>query len=541
MPILGVGAEAAGLRTWTGAMKKDLRILHIEDSEDDSELVAHHLEAGGFVCKISRVETRTAMFDALEQEPYDLILSDCKLPNFDGMRALEIAHALAPETPFVFVSGTIGEDIAIETLRNGATDYVLKDRLNRLVPAVKRALGEAEERALCRRLQQRLREAGRLEAISTLSHGIAHDFNNILTIILGHASLLPAAQGDPERTKEIGRAISDAAKRGSEIVQQLLAFARKSDGRAVPINLDCYLTGQLDALRKKLPGNIELVLEPDANLPSVMIDGGQLDRILDNLITNSRDAMTGRGRIVLSTRTVNAGDLPELLQELASEQYVCLTVADTGKVIDPGTRQHVFEPFFTTKERGRGTGLGLPVVYGLMQAHHGYVDVKSEIGTGTTISLYFPVPKVSEPAPASTAPNAGAALGGNETILVVEDESDVRIYLETILRANKYAVLAAGDIDEALEIFNRHGDEIKLVFSDVGLPKVDGIALSQKLRELKPGLPIVLASGYPTQEFRERINQLGAQAYLPKPYSTEDILATVRQVLSGVPVLHLAA
>jgi signal transduction histidine kinase len=522
-------------------MKTPLRILHIEDSPEDSYLVERLLADNGLPCEITRVETRSEVFDALEKKSYDLILSDCQLPGFDGMRALEIAHALKPETPFVFLSGTIGEETAIETLRNGATDYVLKDRLTRLVPAVKRALAEAEERAMCRQLQQRLREAARLEAISTLSHGIAHDFNNILTIILGHASLLATERADPQRVLEIGGTISAAARRGSEIVQQLLAFARKSDGHGAPADLNRYISAHLPALRQRLPATIDLSFEPGAGVPKVLLDPGQLDCILNNLVTNSMDAMAVGGHIVLATRVVRAAEVPELLPELAAEQYVCLMVSDTGKGIDADTRRHVFEPFFTTKDRGRGTGLGLPVVYGLMQAHHGYVDVKSEINRGTAISLYFPVPQSIPPLAAPLAPQTDSTLSGHEAILVVEDEADVRFFLETVLRAHNYTVHTAADVDEAIEVFRTHRDEIRLVFSDVGLPKVDGIALGQRLRELKPSLPIILASGYPTGEFRERINELGAQAFLAKPYNTQDILQTVRHALDGLPTMHLSA
>jgi signal transduction histidine kinase len=522
-------------------MKTKLQILHIEDSPEDSELIERLMSDSGLSCEVTRVETRTQVFDALEKMPFDLILSDCKLPGFDGMRALEIARALKPEIPFVFVSGTIGEDTAIESLRNGATDYVLKDRLTRLVPAVKRALAEAEEHAMCRQLQQRLREAGRLEAISTLSHGIAHDFNNILTIILGHASLLPLEQGSVKRVQEISGTISDAARRGSEIVQQLLAFARKSDGHVAPTDLNRYIHAHLNALREKMPGRVELDFQPAPSLPKVLVDASQLDRMLDNLVTNSVDAIAGRGHIVLSTSVVNAVDVPDLLPECAAEHYVRLVVTDNGKGIDEATRQHVFEPFFTTKERGRGTGLGLPVVYGLMQAHHGYIDVKSEIARGTSISLYFPVPKSITAPPAPLSHQADPSLSGTETILVVEDEADVRLFLETVLRTHNYAVHSACDVEEAIEIFQKHRDKISLVFSDVGLPKVDGIALGEKLRAMKPNLPIVLASGYPTKDFRERINELGAQAFLSKPYNTQDILMTVRRALTESPTLHLSA
>jgi two-component system cell cycle sensor histidine kinase/response regulator CckA len=522
-------------------MKQTLNILHIEDSREDSEIISRLLASNGFNCKIKRVESRPEIFDALEKDSFDLILADCKLPDFSGLRALEIAHALKPETPFVFVSGTIGEETAIESLRNGATDYVLKDRLSRLVPAIRRALSEAEERTMCRQLQQRLREAGRLEAISTLSNGIAHDFNNILTIILGHASLLTMENGNPDRVLEISNTISDAARRGSEIVQQLLAFAHKSDGRVTPADLSRYLQANLITLQERLPGQIDLTLETSEDLPTILMDVSQLDRILTNLITNSMDAMPEGGRITLSTKLVTSAELPILLPELGNETFVCLTVTDTGKGIDSTTREHVFEPFFTTKERGRGTGLGLPVVYGLMQAHHGYVDVKSEMGQGTSISLFFPVSKEKLTNPSSSANQPDPALSGCETILVVEDEMDVSFFLETMLQGHGYRVLCAANADEALSLFKKYRGEIQLVFSDIGLPKVDGISLCEKLRTLKPTIALILASGYPSKEFKERLIELGPQAFLSKPYNTRDILQTVRKALNGSKVLHLAS
>jgi two-component system cell cycle sensor histidine kinase/response regulator CckA len=522
-------------------MKPILNILHIEDSKEDSDLVRQLLLSNGLPCKITRVETRSEVFDALEKNTFDLILADCKLPDFSGLRALEIAHALTPEIPFVFVSGTIGEETAIESLRNGATDYVLKDRLSRLAPAVRRALAEAEERTLCRQLQQRLREAGRLEAISTLSNGIAHDFNNILTIILGHASLLTSERDNAGRVLEISATISEAARRGSEIVQQLLAFARKSDGHVVPSDLNQYVQAHLDSLKEKLHPQMELIFKPADELPFVLADVTQLDRIMVNLVTNAIDAMSEGGQITLSTKLVSAAELPDLLPELASENYVCLTVADTGKGIDSTTREHVFEPFFTTKERGRGTGLGLPVVYGLMQAHHGYVDVKSELGRGTEISLFFPVSKPNTPGSSAALQPLESNGNGSETILVVEDEADVAFFLETMLHSHGYRVIAATDSKEAEEKFKQHRSEIQLIFSDIGLPKVDGITLCEKLRALKPGIPLILTSGYPMKEFKGRIYQLGPDAFLSKPYNTQDILQAVRKVLDGAKIVHLVA
>jgi signal transduction histidine kinase len=522
-------------------MKAPLNVLHIEDSKEDSELIHQLLASNGMPCEMTRVETREQVFDALENQPIDLILADCKLPNFSGLRALEIAHALKPEVPFVFVSGTIGEETAIESLRNGATDYVLKDRLSRLAPAIRRALSEAEERTLCRELQQRLHEAGRLEAISTLSHGIAHDFNNILTIVLGHASLLTMEHTNPARVLEISGTISEAAKRGSEIVQQLLAFARKSDGHVVPTDLNRYISAHVQDLRRRVPSHIDLTFRPSEELPNILADVSQVDRILINLITNSVDAMPKSGEIILSTKKVPASAIPHLLPEISAQEYVCLTVEDTGKGIDSITREHVFEPFFTTKERGRGTGLGLPVVYGLMQAHHGYVDVKSELGSGTAISLFFPVAKAGgQPVP-TVAHFSDPSLSGSETILVVEDEVDVSFFLETMLETHGYEVLTASNATEARAIFSDRRADIDLVFSDIGLPKEDGITLCEKLRKERADLPIVLASGYPTKEYKERINELRPEAFLSKPYFTEEILLTVRNVLDGGIKVHLVS
>src|SRR5450631_1343762 len=191
-------------------MKSKFRILHLEDSPLDCELVYQMLVRDGIDCEIVRCDNREDFVRDLQEKNFDLIFADCSLPQFQGLDALALAREVAPGIPFIFVSGTIEEDLAIESLRNGATDYVLKDRLSRLVPAVRRALSESEERIMCRQLQQRLREAGRLEAISTLSNGIAHDFNNILTIVLGHSSLLTMEHENPDRILEISGTISEA-------------------------------------------------------------------------------------------------------------------------------------------------------------------------------------------------------------------------------------------------------------------------------------------------------------------------------------------
>jgi len=516
-------------------MKLPLRILHIEDSVKDSDLIREILEREGLTCEIVRVEKRPEVFEALENRPFDMILSDCNLPQFSGLQALEIAHALKPEVPFIFVSGTIGEDTAIESLRNGATDYVLKDRLSRLGAAVRRAIAEAEEHALYRQLQRRLHEAGRLEAISTLSQGIAHDFNNILTIILGHASLLKMEYDRPKRVLEITNVITQAARRASDVVEQLLAFAHEGENRARPINLNLSVTNTLRSLEPGFPAHVSISFESDDTLPEILADPHQLERMITNLVSNALDSMPQGGEIQLSTKVVPSDQVPEALAPLTSETYARLQVTDTGMGMDSATREHIFEPFYTTKVRGRGTGLGLPVVYGLMQAHHGRIDVKSEPDQGTTVSLYFPLPRQQIAADPSVpvARLSDPDLVGTQTVLVIEDEIEIGDFLQTVLQSHGYRVLLARDAEEALCLFNTHEEEIQILFSDISLPKMDGITLCAKLKALKPELQVIMASGFSPKEFKTRFEELGVEAFVPKPYNPHDILWCMKRVLSG--------
>ena len=237
-------------------------------------------------------------------------MADCTLPGFDGLKALELARAHAPTVPFIFVSGTIEEDSAIESLRNGATDYVLKQRLSRLVPAVRRAMAEVAERMKSQEMEERLRQAQRLEAVGTLAGGVAHDFNNILTIIKGHVALLPMECRRPDRVQEIGSTIDRAAQRGSELIKQLLAFARKSDGSFTSTNINHRVEEIVAMLREAFPRNVTFEMNLDRDLPSILADPGQVERVIINLATNARDAMAEGGSIVFSTSLVPAGEVP---------------------------------------------------------------------------------------------------------------------------------------------------------------------------------------------------------------------------------------
>ncbi len=258
--------------------KPQLRILHLEDSSSDRELVSQLLSGEGLSCEFLYCDNREKFLHTLDDGGFDLILADCTLPDFSGFHALELALEHAPEIPFIFVSGSIGEDSAIESLRSGATDYVLKNRLSRLAPAVRRAVAEAKERAKNQEMEQRLRQAQRLEAVGTLAGGIAHDFNNILTIIKGHSSLLLIESEHPNRVQEIASTIDRASRRGSELVSQLLAFARKSDGAFTATSINHRVTEITSMLREAMPRNIAFDIQLDENLPEIHADPGQVER-----------------------------------------------------------------------------------------------------------------------------------------------------------------------------------------------------------------------------------------------------------------------
>ena len=511
-------------------MKKKLRILHLEDSPADSELIQHLLNSESIDCEVVRLDTREEFLAELDGKKFDLIFADSSLPSFSGRQALELSRIHAPDAPFIFISGTMGEDTAIESLRNGATDYVLKDRLSRLVPAVRRALAEAAERTKNLDMEQRLRQAQRLEAIGTLAGGVAHDFNNILTIIKGHTTLLLMESDRPNRVQEVAATIDHAAQRGSELVGQLLAFARKSDGSFTSTNINQRLREITSMLKQAFPRNISFAYQIDESLPEIHADPGQVERVLVNLSTNARDAMPDGGKITFSTTRVQANEVP-LHSGAGTGSYLCLCVTDTGTGMDEATRQHIFEPFFTTKPKGQGTGLGMPVVYGLMQSHNGLIDIQSAPSKGTSISLFFPIPENPAPHLAEQPVAPPEATLGTETIMVVDDEADVRYFLEVVLKDQGYNVISASDAEEALEILARNGRKIHLLFADLGLPKLDGFELSSRARQYDPVLKTILASGYADATIKTKMVELGIDAFIAKPYDIVPLLQNIRAVL----------
>src|SRR5213592_916960 len=372
-------------------MRSELRIVFVEDSPWDAELEERELRKGGLQFDSMRVWTREDCVRALKQFKPDLIISDYSLPEMDGLTVLKMAGEICPNVPFIFVSGTIGEERALESVKRGATNYVAKDQLKGLTTKVRRALKEAEEREEERCLEEQLREAQKMESIGKLAGGIAHEFSNLLTPIIGYSELvLNEIRNDDPQRRNIEE-IKKAGERAASLTKQLLAYSRKQPLQPRVLDLNAVIAELDKMLRRLIGADIELVTRLAPELGRVKIDPGQIEQIVITLAVNARDAMPQGGKLTIETTNTELDEAyPPKRAAVTPGQYVMLSVSDTGCGMDAQTQSHLFEPFFTTKEIGKGTGLGLSMVYGIVKQSGGDIWVYSEIGRGTVFKIYLP-------------------------------------------------------------------------------------------------------------------------------------------------------
>jgi signal transduction histidine kinase/ActR/RegA family two-component response regulator len=371
-----------------------------------------------------------------------------------------------------------------------------------------------QSRAQQEALEEQLRQAQKMDALGTLAGGIAHDFNNILGIILGYAREMRSGSGvDPLGGLDV---ILDAADRGAKVVKQLLAFARKPSVAPAPVDLNALTTDTTNIIRPVFPKTIACTIDLDPALPLIHGDENQLQQALINVLLNARDAMPEGGTIAIRTAR--------------DDERVRLAISDDGLGMDDNTRRRLFEPFFTTKQPTGGTGLGLSVVYGIVQAHGGTIEVESEPGQGATLNLFFPVPvTMAAPQPARDAATR-AARGHGETILVVDDEPHLRELISSGAERRGFKAIAAADGPEALEIFRAKRDAIAVVVLDWGLPGLDGTAVFNALKEIKPDVDVIGISGYLEPEMQERVLKLGVREFLHKPCAPEEIFDRIARL-----------
>ncbi len=512
--------------------KRDLRLLLLEDSAADAELVERELRKAGINFVSRRTLTREEFERELDEFQPDAILADYSLPSFDGLAALEIARSRRGDIPFLLVSGSLGEDRAVEALKAGATDYLVKGHLTRLAPALLRALQDNEERAGRRDLERQLQQAQKMEAIGQLAGGIAHDFNNLLTAIIGYSELILVRLPEDDPTVADVREIKGAGERAATLTRQLLAFSRKQIVDPRVLDLNAVVANMEKLLRRVIGEDIELRTVLAADLGRVKIDPGQVEQVVMNLAVNARDAMPRGGALVIET--VNA----ELDEGYARTHvavrpgpHVMLVVSDTGTGMDEATKARLFEPFFTTKTPGKGTGLGLATVYGIVKQAGGNIWVYSEPGHGTTFKVYLP--RVDEAAEPLGLEPAGPPRGGFEVVLLVEDDAAVRALVREALGSYGYRVLEAADAEQALRLAEEHGAGIALLITDVVMPRTGGRELARRLTELRPDTKVLFLSGYTSDAILHHGILDRGVAFLQKPFTPEALARRVRQILDG--------
>ena len=381
-----------------------------------------------------------------------------------------------------------------------------------------------------KRVEQQLVQAQKMEGLGTLAGGIAHDFNNILAIILGYTNRLEVLAPKPEAFSASIKIIKEAVERGAALVQQLLTSARQTEARFSALDLNALVRELEKMLQATFPKmiNFELRLQPD--LPLITADRSQIHQVLLNLCVNARDAMKQGGTLTLETAMTPGAQLTESFTGAGAQNYACIRVRDTGSGMSKQVKPHIFEPFFTTKERGKGTGLGLSVVYGVVNNHRGFVQVESEPDTGTAFIVYLPVEHSTE--------EGGGIMGRitgkrnvPQTILLVEDEEMLRDLGVTNLESEGYRVLAAGDGMEAVALFEAHRDDIGLVICDLGLPRLGGREAFLKMKQSRPGVRAIVASGYLEPAIRSEMLKAGVLDTIQKPYDFNDLLTKIRSAI----------
>lgn len=380
-------------------------------------------------------------------------------------------------------------------------------------------------------LQNQLLQSQKIQSIGTLAGGIAHDFNNILGIILGYSTLLERRKENPQKFAESVSAINQAVERGAALVQQILTFARKTDVAFQPVSLPEVCHELLTMLNQTFPRTIIFTETYAPNLPDVLADRTQIHQVLLNLCVNARDAMPTGGSIAIEVSHQTKSFVRDRFPAADQDSYIYIKVTDTGTGMDEITQLRIFDPFFTTKEKGKGTGLGLSVVYGVLQSHHGFIDVESQMGHGTTFTLALPVPHVPTMKLETELSEASTQVQGTETILLIEDESLLLDMLQTSLESEGYSIYKAPDGETAIQMYKQHEQTIALVVSDVGLPKMNGFDVFKKLKEIDPDIKVILASGFFEPKVKMTLQHDGVRGFIQKPYVPQEILQKIRNVL----------
>lgn len=514
--------------------QKILKVFLLEDNPDDVELEIRELRKGGFDVSFEVARNRKEFLEKLTDLDADIILADYSLPDITGIEAIHICQEKKIDIPIIFITGMGNEQIAVDSLREGAIDYILKKHIVGLSAKVSRTIEiwaehKAKEKADTERqkFQQLLFQAQKMESVGRLASGIAHDFNNILTGILGFSELILQDTPKDSPFYERLQTISALCKRGAAIVKQLLIFGRKIPSEFKKIDINAFIEQTIGLLKHAAKEGIEIRLNLQDGIPDILADMGQLTQVLINLILNATDAMDRKGVLEFKTEKYNVARHAD-----KTDRYVCISVSDTGCGIPDNNIQNIFDPFFTTKEVGKGTGLGLTIAYSIVNAHGGWINVNSELGKGTTFKIYLPVIQSGLDNVSADEKKKIIMPQGRETILFVEDEEELRTQCTTILNSLNYNVLSARNSEEALDIYLTASQKIDLIISDIIMPKKSGMELFNELKSINPDVKFIFVIDY---GLSEQVDYIGrkVKAVIKKPYNLQEMARVIREVLDS--------
>jgi signal transduction histidine kinase len=519
-------------------MSVPLRVLFVEDQEDDAFLIERHLGRAGYAVEPFRVDQRETFVAALDSASWDVVICDHSMPQFSSREALSIVRERGLDTPFIIVSGTIGEVAAVEAMRAGAHDYVLKNNLARLAPAIDRELKEAavrrqarEERRERREIERQLQQAQKMEAIGRLAGGIAHDFNNLLTAILGFTGLaIERLETKPNVRFELEQ-VKQAGERAARFTRQLLAFSRQQVLSPRLIEPAEIVEAISPMLRHLLGEAVRLETAGERGDGRVKVDPGQFEQVIMNLAINARDAMPRGGTLRLETAGVVLDESDAKRLQVTPGSYMMLAASDTGTGIEDSVRARIFEPFFTTKPPGQGTGLGLSTVYGILQQSGGAITVDSIVNEGTTFRVYLPCATAVDEPPAEAPRRLRRGDAAHGTVLVAEDEASVRTLIRTVLSEAGFHVIEAGSGTEAAALVASVARPIDLLIVDVVMPGMIGPDLVKLALERFADARVLYITGYATHTAVPPGFVRDEDALMQKPFLPHELLARVHERL----------
>jgi len=513
-----------------------MRVLLIEDNEDDAILIREMLaEKKDLGIELEWVDRLSRGLIELGSGKIDLVLLDLSLPDSHGLETFDTVQRCAPDVPIVVLTGLDDEAMANQAVRRGAQDYLVKGRLDSylLTRAARYAVERKQAERALRESEAQLRQSQKMEGIGQLAGGIAHDFNNLLTVINSYSDMLLGEIGfDNPFVRNGLDQIKEAGHRAASLTRQLLAFTRQQVLEPKILDLNESVSTMAKLLRRLIGEDIALVLCPHPALGRVKVDPGQVEQIIMNLAVNARDAMPGGGQLTIETMNVELDNVDARQQiSVAPGSYVMLGVSDTGCGMDADTKTRMFEPFFTTKGSGKGTGLGLATVHGIVKQSGGSIGVSSDLGKGTTFNIYLPrIEGAAERLDPISVPNA--TFRGSETILLVEDEEMVRALAQAILERNGYTVLAAKNVHEALWVAQEGSTAIHLLLTDTIMPGMNGPELAQQVLAIRPATKVLYMSGYTDKAFTSTAALEPGFTFLQKPFTPQTLGQKVREILT---------